>query len=161
MGTVAVGEYERSLIGRYSASRSRLRSAPIDVQWNAAIADGPLVLGFVRETGTDAGFAKRERAVALALATANVAAKCVEILTEIAAKHGLEPDDILSERRGTPIMLARQEAMYLCAQRTTHTYVAIGRALNRDHSTVINGVRQHAERNNLPLPRGMTFGRVK
>lgn len=48
-------------------------------------------------------------------------------------------DDILSARRTVKITRARQVAMYLAIEHTTHSVAGIGRALCRDHTTIIHG----------------------
>lgn len=48
-------------------------------------------------------------------------------------------DDILSARRTMKITHARQMSMYLAIEHTTHSVAGIGRALCRDHTTVIHG----------------------
>lgn len=77
------------------------------------------------------------------------------IIRETAAKHGLTATDLVGRSRARTIMPARQEAMYLCTHDTPYGLPEIGKTFNRDHTTVLHGVRMHAERNGLPLPRGM------
>ena len=79
-----------------------------------------------------------------------------EIITETATWHGFNYGDLIGKRRFTPVVWARQEAMWRCVAETSHTLPEIGRAFGgKDHTTVICGVRSHARRNDLPLPRGM------
>jgi chromosomal replication initiator protein len=48
--------------------------------------------------------------------------------------------DILSERRNAPAVLARHTVMWLARHATTLSLPGIGRALGRDHTTVLHGV---------------------
>lgn len=79
-----------------------------------------------------------------------------EIIRDVAKKHGLTATDIACAGTAKALVRARQEAMFVCASETELSLPAIGRRMgNRDHSTIIHGIRQHAKRHGLPLPRGM------
>lgn len=71
----------------------------------------------------------------------------------VALERGLTVDDLRGQRRHRKVAWARQEAMYECALRTTQSLVSIGRFFARDHTTVVYGIRRHAERNGLPKAR--------
>jgi len=77
------------------------------------------------------------------------------IIAEVAESCGLTVDEIKSHRRFKTIAKARLEIYYRCAMETGATFVLIGKSTNRDHSTVIHGIRHYAERTGLPLPGGM------
>ena len=82
-----------------------------------------------------------------------------EIIEETAAWHGFTHMDLCSAGKQRLLVYARHEAMWRCASETLHSLPKIGRALGgRDHTTVIHGIRAHAKRNDVPLPRGMTAG---
>lgn len=69
------------------------------------------------------------------------------ILKEVAFRHDLDVRDITGPSRRRAIVRARQEAMWEARQRTPLSLPEIGRRLGgRDHSTVLHGVRKHAER---------------
>jgi len=72
------------------------------------------------------------------------------LMLEICEKHFLSPVEILSNRRTGPIVTARQELMYRLRMETTWSLPQIGRFLDKDHTTILHGVRAHAERNKLP-----------
>ena len=55
---------------------------------------------------------------------------------------GVRLDDILSERRQEDVTRARHIAMYAARLMTPHGYPTIGKAFNRDHTTVLMAVRQ-------------------
>ena len=75
------------------------------------------------------------------------------ILREVAAKHGLTVDDLIGQRRTNAVSHPRQEAMYRMRMETPLSLSAIGARLGqRDHTTVLHGVKAHARRNGLALP---------
>lgn len=78
-----------------------------------------------------------------------------EVMSDAARSHHVTVNDLRCAGRSRGMVLVRHEAMYLCARDTAHSLPAIGRQFRRDHTTVIHGIRQHAKRNGLPLPRGM------
>jgi hypothetical protein len=66
------------------------------------------------------------------------------IIREVAAKHGVEIREMLSQRRGRPVVAARHEAVYRMRYETTMSLPQIGRRMGgRDHSTVLHGIRSH------------------
>lgn len=70
-----------------------------------------------------------------------------DIIREVAQRHGLTFDDLLSQSRVRPLAHARQEAMWELRQRTRLSYPQIARRLNRtDHTTALQGARRHAQR---------------
>ncbi len=74
-----------------------------------------------------------------------------EIIEEVASKHGLRPADLLGPRRTKVFVLPRHEAMYrIAAERSDLSYPRIAAYFDRDHTTVLHGVRKHAKRNGLP-----------
>lgn len=58
----------------------------------------------------------------------------------------LNPDVIFSHSRSRSIADARQIVMYLCKKHTDLSNKGIGRRLNREHSTVLHGVKAVADR---------------
>ncbi|WIY54132.1 helix-turn-helix domain-containing protein [Devosia sp. YIM 151766] len=69
------------------------------------------------------------------------------ILREVSEKHKVAMVDLLSTRRARAYVLARHEAMYRMRHETSMSYPQIGRRMGgRDHSTVMHGIRKHAER---------------
>lgn len=75
-----------------------------------------------------------------------------EIAELVATKHGLTAADLVGPSMLKPICVARHEAMWLMDNRKKAdnekrwSRSQIGRFFNRDHTTVINGVRRHEER---------------
>lgn len=59
----------------------------------------------------------------------------------VAAAYGVTIIDILSPRRGRALE-ARKVAMWLSRRIIGCSYPALGRAFDRDHSTVLRGVRE-------------------
>lgn len=70
----------------------------------------------------------------------------MDIVCSVAAQHGLTADDLIGERRTHAVVVARHHAMWECAQNKRWSLTRIGRAFNKDHTTVLNGVFRHEER---------------
>ena len=62
------------------------------------------------------------------------------IIREIAEKHGTTREAIISPRRGEKLCLARFEAFARCKAETGKSLLAIGKAFNRHHTSVIYGI---------------------
>lgn len=73
------------------------------------------------------------------------------IVEEVAWKHGISTIDLVSERRSVPLCNARHEVYYRLRTETTWSLPRIGKFIgNRDHTTVINGIKRHKKRVWLP-----------
>lgn len=80
-----------------------------------------------------------------------------EIIAEFAVGHGVSVNDLLSRSRGRRLARVRHAAMYEVARRTRLSLPQIGRAFgDRDHTTVLAGLRRHIALNNLPPVRGLS-----
>lgn len=65
----------------------------------------------------------------------------------IAETHRVSLTGLFSARREAPVVRARQELMWLMKEHLTWSLPHIGRFLgDRDHTTVLHGVRKHQER---------------
>lgn len=62
------------------------------------------------------------------------------VIHEVARFAGMTPQDITGPSRKRKFAYARQMAMLICYDYTKASYPEIGRAFNRDHSTVHYGV---------------------
>lgn len=62
------------------------------------------------------------------------------IVKMVAAGEGVDWKDILAQRRDWKTMLPRHIAMTLAKNHTSFGWSQIGRRMNKDHSTVMNGV---------------------
>lgn len=83
------------------------------------------------------------------LATASLAnpkMQVARIKSDVAQKHGVSVEDIDGPRRTAKIARARQEAMWLAYRGTRITLTPLGRLFNRDHTSVLWGIRQHEAR---------------
>jgi hypothetical protein len=70
-----------------------------------------------------------------------------DIVQRVCRAYGLTKAQLLGRSRLRLITMARYEAMYRCHRELGRSTAAVGRYLgNRDHSTVINGIRRHEER---------------
>jgi hypothetical protein len=68
------------------------------------------------------------------------------IAIEVAIKHKLNLAELLSVRRDSKVVAARYEAMYRMKTETPMSFPEIGRRLGgKDHTTVLYGVRKHAQ----------------
>jgi hypothetical protein len=67
--------------------------------------------------------------------------RIADVIAAASAEFGVPVREILSECRERSTARARQAAMYLARELTLASYSVIGRAFNRDHTTVIHGCR--------------------
>ncbi len=65
-----------------------------------------------------------------------------EILRKVAERYNLRMAEMMSKRRDRSIARPRQIAMYLAKVLTTKSLPEIGRAFDRDHTTVIHAVKK-------------------
>ena len=77
------------------------------------------------------------------------------LIQEVADKYQIPVPLMLQDSRQRPLVLARQEMFYRCVMEKGWSYARIGRYFDRDHTTVLHGVRAHARKHNLPLPEGV------
>ena len=84
----------------------------------------------------------------------------MDIITKVAEKYKVKPEDIKGPRRFKDLVLARQEVYFYAATNTNLSMSSIGRIIgDRDHSTVISGIVAHCKRNGLTDPRtGKDYG---
>jgi chromosomal replication initiation ATPase DnaA len=73
-----------------------------------------------------------------------------KIIEKVCESHQIRREDLLSDRRTARFTRPRQQVMFL-AKRAGFTPSAIGRKLNRDHTTVLHGIKSHAQRHNLMI----------
>lgn len=70
-----------------------------------------------------------------------------EILREVSERHGVTEAEIIGEGRSARIVLARHEVCYRMRKETTWSLPRIGRFLgDRDHTSIINGIKRHEQR---------------
>lgn len=65
-----------------------------------------------------------------------------EVIADVAARHGVTSDQILSETRVTKVMAARHE-IFSILHGMGASFMSIGRLMDRHHSTVMHGIAQH------------------
>lgn len=74
-------------------------------------------------------------------------AKMTNVLRRVCEQHAVNEADVLDRSRGPkPVSDARQEIMR-CLLDMKFGYAEIGRFLNRDHTSVLHGVKAATERN--------------
>jgi chromosomal replication initiation ATPase DnaA len=66
------------------------------------------------------------------------------VIRTVAKYYGVSLTDLLSCRRSRSVARPRHVAMYLAKKLTRHSLPAIGRVLDRDHSTIMHGCRRIA-----------------
>lgn len=112
------------------------------------MTEAPLSLRLMPAAGADT--AKRGYTIPQARARATAIA---EIIAEVAKETGLTVAMIVGDRRSRPIVAARHMAHWRVARETGASLAAIGRAFgDRDHTTIIHGIRKHELRNGLKFP---------
>lgn len=75
------------------------------------------------------------------------------IIRDVAERHNLEPGDLKKRSRKRWFAWARQEYMWLAYQEGRWTYAQIGMPVGGlDHTTVIHGIRAHADRHGVRRP---------
>ena len=65
-----------------------------------------------------------------------------KILSVVAKKNGLRPEDLKSKKRQDNIAKARHVAIYIVRHLTSLPLQTIGQIFNRDHSTVISSIEK-------------------
>ena len=81
--------------------------------------------------------------------------KATRVIQEIALASKLQVSDLLGPRRKKPIFLARAAAMKICKDELDMSFPEIGRAFNRDHTSVMHAVKRIAEIGDEDLPATM------
>lgn len=84
---------------------------------------------------------------------------CRRIIDEVAKEDGVSAADIVSERRLGSLIAPRHKAMYRCRMETPFSLPQIGKAFNRDHTTIGYGIMAHCHRTGDPPPQGMKWRR--
>lgn len=69
-----------------------------------------------------------------------------EVAAFVAAYHGLTLAQLRGESRRAHIVAARHQAFYICHKQLCRSLPKIGRYFNRDHTTVLHGIRKVEER---------------
>ena len=74
-----------------------------------------------------------------------------EVMSGVAAQHGLQFSDLLSVRRHRKLSHIRFEAIYKAYVHCPHMSMpAIGRALGgRDHTSILHAIRRYCEMNDI------------
>jgi hypothetical protein len=76
-----------------------------------------------------------------------------DLLEETARRHGFTVTHLRSERKLQLLARARFEFYYRAYSETTASLPRIGRAIgDRDHTTVLSGIRRYCELHSIPYP---------
>jgi hypothetical protein len=138
--SAALAEYRQ----RYKAARARL--------WGGEYVERPVVRDILHLSARPAiiydepvGPRRPLFADSIVLPTRKALAR--QIVLEVAERHGVTFEEIVSMRRQQRIVDARNEVYYRLRNETTWSFPSIGRFLgDRDHSSVMCGARKHAKR---------------
>ncbi len=95
-----------------------------------ALANGPVTLELAKDVLSDY------------LARTDSALTVGDIESVVAAYFGITPADIHSSRRTRTVSLARMIAMYLVRKHTTMSFPEIGRAMGKNHSSVVLAIQR-------------------
>ena len=79
--------------------------------------------------------------------------RLVGILRDVAAKHGMTSEQLLSPCRKKPVALARNEFYYRALAETDREITVIGMICRRNHASVVSGAWRHTLLNGLPPAR--------
>lgn len=60
----------------------------------------------------------------------------------VSSYYHITPHEMTSERQAREVVIPRHVAMYLARQMTFKSLPSIGRLFNRDHTTVMHGIRR-------------------
>lgn len=137
----ASGPLEREMASNYAARRARLWSGGVAEQ---AALPKPRPLSPFSKT-------RMEEQIEAAVAAAVAAGPPVEIpawrkiLMQVSEKHGVPLEVIVGFGRSKDIVPARYEAAYRMVTELGMSLPAAGRRLNRDHTTILHGVRRHLQ----------------
>jgi chromosomal replication initiation ATPase DnaA len=83
------------------------------------------------------------------------------IIEEVCIKHQVTRSELIGPQRSARISSARQEAMYRMKTETTMSLPQIGHRLgNRDHTTVLHGVRRYEAKLRGEVYRQPTYGKA-
>jgi chromosomal replication initiation ATPase DnaA len=73
-----------------------------------------------------------------------------DIIRDVSEETGVSVAEIIGRARTGRIVKARQAVMYCARREGRFSTTQIGRALHRDHTTVIYGADAYAEKSGLP-----------
>ena len=144
-------DYRREFNRRREEIRARFAAAAI----RPRVPEHVRQIRFVPQPLTAADVADMEwlylanlaRAGELAYADAHRPKTLNQIMHEVAHKHGFSVLDLKSARRPGPLVIARQEYYWRARNETIAAMPQIARFCgNRDHSTIVWGIRQHEQR---------------
>jgi hypothetical protein len=68
-----------------------------------------------------------------------------EILRETCAKYKIHPEEVLGKSRESPLIYCRREVYYRLRTELGMSLNQIGLKLNKDHTSVLHGVREYAK----------------
>lgn len=122
-----MGAHDLSFLDRYAVARRRLNATPA-IPLAKIIAQYRLVAQFPMEPASDD-------------------LTCEQAIERACESHRVHRRDLMSFHKDGWLILARQEAYWLCFHRAMMTKSEIGRRFNgRGHNTVSHGIAKHQAR---------------
>jgi chromosomal replication initiator protein len=119
------------------------------IESNIRVLEGALtkICAYISLAGVMPSLAQVEELIAdYSTAVSESHVSMPEIVSAVAERLGVEPDDILGPKRHKDLSWARQVAIYLCRELTDNSLAAIGHFFGgRDHSTVLHSYNKVAE----------------
>tara|TARA_R110002126_G_scaffold180663_2_gene329440 strand:+ start:760 stop:1023 length:264 start_codon:yes stop_codon:yes gene_type:complete len=71
--------------------------------------------------------------------------QCISLATKIADEHGFTLHEMTSDRRAKALVIARREYFNEAFKKTKASTVIIGRAIDKDHTTVMHALKRQKE----------------
>lgn len=93
-----------------------------------------------------------EKAIVRPVSSDDVEPTLASILQEVALKHGTTVGHLKGHRKHKALVAARFEFYYRAVTETTKSMPVIGKAVNKDHSSVISGLKRTCKRLGLEYP---------
>lgn len=122
-------DYSEFLAQHIRGDVRQVESAIVAIRAKSRLTDGYIDMDMIREVVADVvGVGK---------------AMTVEMISELIAKQfQVSMKELQSKSRKKRCTFPRQVAMYLCRKHTEDSLADIGRAFNRDHSTVLHSIKK-------------------
>ncbi len=95
---------------------------------------------------------EKEEARRIELVRQATLGKLSMIVSEVGAEFGLKLQQMRSESRSAYFQEPRRKAAWRIWNEESASFTAIGRALNRDHSSIIHMIAMYAGPRGLPMP---------
>ena len=82
--------------------------------------------------------------------------QCIHIARRVCDEHNISWMDMISNRRARKTVIARHTYFYLAHRGTKASLITIGKAIDKDHSTVMHGLKKYKHTIQMPEDRLLT-----